>query len=151
MFTKGGRPDLLIFTSVIILVSIGLIMVFSASSVMGLSDFRDPYHYVKRQSILAAVGIVAMFFLMKVDYRIYRVLAFPGLVVSFILLILVLIIGQDIGGAKRWINLGFFNLQASEVAKLAMVNFAAVYITNKRDKLRKFWTGLFPVLAILGI
>lgn len=150
MFTKGGKPDLLVFTAVLILLSIGLVMVFSASSVMGISDFGDPFHYVKRQSIWAVLGLLSMFFLMKLDYHIYKPFAFPGILISFILLVLVLFIGQDIGGARRWIRLGFFNLQSSEVAKLAMVNFAAVYISNKRERLRNFFTGLLPILVILA-
>ncbi len=151
MFTKKGNPDLLVFTTVIVLLSIGIIMVFSASSVMGISDFRDPFHYVKRQSLWAVVGLFAMFFLARIDYRIYKALALPGILLSYVLLVLVLIIGQDIGGAKRWIDLGFFNLQPSEISKLAMVNFVAVYIANKREKLRLFWIGLCPILVILGL
>lgn len=151
MFTKGGNPDLIIFTAVILLLSIGIVMVFSASSVMGINDFRDPYHYVKRQTIFAAIGLVILFIAAKVDYHVYKVLAFPGLMIGFVLLVLVLFIGEDISGSTRWIRLGFFNLQPSEIAKLTMVNFTAVYIANKRKEVRKFFTGLLPILVILGL
>lgn len=151
MITRSGKPDILVFTAVIVLLSIGIVMVFSASSVMGINDFRDPYHYVKRQVIWAIVGVILMFILAKIDYKIYQDLALPGLLLSFILLVLVLVIGKDIGGSKRWIDLGFFNLQPSEISKVAMVNFTAVYIANKRNKLRKFFVGLLPILFILAL
>ena len=94
MFTKGGKIDLWAFAAVIILLSLGLVMVFSASSVMGLADSGNPYYYVQRQTILAAVGLVLMFVLMKVDYHIFKPLALPGLFISFALLVAVLFIGS---------------------------------------------------------
>ncbi|NLY10367.1 MAG: putative lipid II flippase FtsW [Firmicutes bacterium] len=150
MFTKKGKPDLIIFTAVVMLLSIGLVMVLSASSSLGISGFRDPYHYFKRQSVFAVIGVAALFFFMKLDYKILKRFALPGLLLSFALLVLVLLIGDNISGSKRWINLGFFNLQPSEVAKLFMVNFLAVYISNKRERIRLFLTGLIPALCILA-
>ena len=97
MLTRGGKPDILIFAVVIALLSVGLIMVFSASSIMGISDYGDPYHYVQRQSILAGVGLVALFVLMRIDYHVFRALALPGLILSFALLVLVLFVGQGSG------------------------------------------------------
>lgn len=144
-----AKPDLLVFGAAMLLLGIGLIMVFSASSIMGLSDFRDSFHYLKRQGAWAGLGILAMLTLTRVDYHFYKQWALPGILVSFVLLILVLFIGEEVGGAKRWIDLGFFNLQVSELSKLAMVNFAAVYIAHKREKLRRFWYGLVPILVIV--
>lgn len=151
MLTRGGKPDILIFAAVITLLTIGLVMVFSASSIIGIADYGDPYHYVQRQSILAVVGLVALFLLVRVDYHVFKVLALPGLIVSFALLILVLFVGQGTGGATRWIRVGGFNLQPSELAKLAMINYAAVYISTKRDRIRRFFSGLLPLLIILGV
>ena len=81
-------------------------MVFSASSVMGIADYGDPYRYLQRQTVLAAVGLAALFILMRIDYHIFKVLALPGLIVSFALLVLVLFVGQGTSGATRWIRLG---------------------------------------------
>jgi cell division protein FtsW len=148
MFTKGGKVDLWAFIAVIILLSLGLVMVFSASSVMGLADAGNPYYYVQRQTILAVVGLALMFVLMKVDYHIFKPLALPGLVISFILLVAVLFVGTGTGGATRWIRIAGFNLQPSEVAKLVMINYVSVYLSTKRDKVRKFYSGLLPILLI---
>ena len=97
MFTKGGKIDVWAFAAVIILLSLGLVMVFSASSVMGLADAGNPYYYVQRQTILAAVGLALMFVLMKVDYHVFKPLALPGLFISFALLVAVLFIGSGTG------------------------------------------------------
>lgn len=151
MLTKGGKPDLILFVAVIVLVGLGLIMVFSASSVMGLTDAGNPYYYVQRQTILAVVGLIVLFVLMKVDYHVFKVLALPGLVVSLALLVLVLFIGTGSGNVHRWIRIAGFNLQPSELAKLVMVNYVAVYLANKRERARKFFSGLLPILAITAI
>ncbi|HAI52548.1 MAG: putative lipid II flippase FtsW [Limnochordia bacterium] len=151
MFTKGGKPDLILFLAVIALVSLGLIMVFSASSVMGLADAGNPYYYVQRQSILAVLGLVILFVLMKVDYHIFKPLALPGLVISLALLVLVLFVGTGAGSASRWIRIAGFNLQPSELAKLILVNYVAVYLANKRARARKFFSGLLPILVITAV
>ncbi len=151
MFTKGGKIDLFAFIAVIILLSLGLVMVFSASSVMGIADAGNPYYYVQRQTILAVVGLALMFVLMKVDYHIFKPLALPGLVISFILLVAVLFVGTGTGGATRWIRIAGFNLQPSEVAKLVMINYVAVYLSTKRDNARKFFSGLLPILFITAL
>jgi len=151
MLTKGGKPDIIIFAAVLALLSIGLIMVFSASSVIGITESSDPYRSVQRQAVLAAVGLAVMFVLMRIDYHVFRLLALPALIVSFVLLVLVLFVGQGAGGATRWIRVGGFNLQPSELAKFAMINYAAVYISTKKERIRHFFTGLLPLLAILGL
>ncbi len=147
---KQKRPDLVLFTIVMILAGLGLVMVLSASSVIGFEAEQDPFHFFRRQAIWLGLGVVILVVTMNIDYHLYKKLALPGLMVAFLLLLLVLWIGQDIGGARRWISLGFFNLQPSEVAKLAMVNFAAVYIANKGRKIRRLFSGLVPILVILA-
>lgn len=151
MFTKDGKPDLIAFVAVIILLSLGLVMVFSASSVMGLTDAGNPYYYVQRQTILAVVGLILLFLLMKVDYHVFKPLALPGLVISFALLVVVLFVGSGTAGATRWIRVAGFNLQPSEVAKLVMVNYTAVYVSTKREKARRFLKGLLPILVITAV
>ncbi len=129
----------------------GLVMVFSASSVMGMSHFDNPYHFVQRQSILALVGLALLFLFMKVDYHVLRSLALPGLVISYILLVVVLFVGRDATGVARWIRLFGFNLQPSELSKLIMVNYVAVYLSTKRETTRKFFQGLLPLLLLTGV
>ncbi|NLJ86458.1 MAG: FtsW/RodA/SpoVE family cell cycle protein, partial [Firmicutes bacterium] len=95
-------PDFLLFASALLLVSLGLVMVYSASSVMAMAETGDPLHYVKRQLVGVIVGTVAMLFLMQIDYRIYQRLANVGVALAYLLLVVVLIQGAEIGGSRRW-------------------------------------------------
>lgn len=144
-------PDLIIFVAALALLGIGLVMVSSASSVMALREVGDPHFYLKRQLIGVLVGVVAMILVMRIDYRSYRAFAIPGVLVACALLGLVLVVGQEIAGSKRWINLGLVNLQPSEIAKLAMINFVAAYGAHKKAELQRFFSGLCPPLFVAGL
>ena len=106
---------------------------------------------MQRQTNLAVEGLVILYIMMKLDYHVFKPLALPGLVISLALLVLVLFIGTGTGSVHRWIRIMGFNLQPSELAKLVMVNYVAVYLANKRDGARKFFTGLLPILVITAV
>ena len=146
-----GRPDPVIFAAAIGLAVIGLMMVFSASYSTGMQNYRDPYFFIKRQLAHALIGVALMVVAMRIDYRFWRRLSLLGLAAALALLALVLVIGVEVNGARAWINLGITNFQPAEFAKLALINFTAAYVAFRRDALRKFWTGLLPPLAVLGI
>src|SRR3989338_1767043 len=97
----------------VILTVVGLLFIFEASSVSAFRNLGDSYFYLKRQLIWFILGLIIMFTLSKIDYRIFHRLAYPALVTGLILLILVLIpgIGLKIGGARRWIEIGLVNIQ----------------------------------------
>src|SRR5690606_35641890 len=114
-------------------------------------QYGDPYFYIKRQFIAAALGLIVMFVCMRIDIRLLRPLALPGVLLSWILLVAVLLISDPRGGSRSWIDLGLLTLQPSELAKLALVNFTATYIAFLRDGMRRFWSGLMPPLLVLGI
>ena len=144
-------PDFLLFASALLLLSLGLVMVYSASSVMAMAETGDPLHYVKRQLVGVIVGTVAMLFLMQIDYRIYQRLANVGVALAYLLLVVVLIQGAEIGGSRRWLNLGLVNLQPSELSKLALVNFIAAYAASRPHDMKRFWRGLVPPLMVTAV
>lgn len=152
---KRGTPDLAIILITIVLLGIGVVMVFSASSVASLMEHKDPYYYLKRQLLWAALGLLGMGILSQLDYRFYRRLALPGIVMSLILLGTVLVVGPLIGGSRRWLPLGVTGFQPSELAKLCMVIFVADYCDRRRGSLRYFFTGFVPpllvVVAVVGL
>lgn len=152
MFGRHAKQpyDLVIFGTTLALLVIGIVTVFSASYTTAQRDFGDPYYYIKRQMIWAVLGIGAMVVLMQVDYRIFRPLALPGLVLVIFLLGLVLVIGSEVGGGRRWINLGFMSFQPSELAKVALVNFLAAYIAAQGGAMRRFFSGFLLPMAITG-
>lgn len=151
MLVQERRPDPLIFTAALALAVIGLMMVFSASYSTGVQTYQDPYFYIKRQLVHALIGVGVMVVAMKVDYRLWRPLALPGLVVALVLLGLVLLIGVEVKGSKAWINLGITNFQPAEFTKLAMINFTAAYLAYRKEGIRRFWRGLVPPILLLGL
>lgn len=141
-------PDLVLFAAALLLVSLGLVMVFSASSVMAMSETGDQFHYLKRQLMGVVVGTIAMLVIMQIDYHIYQRVAILGVVIAYILLAAVLILGTEISGSRRWINLRVINLQPSEIAKLALVNFIAAYAASHPQSMKNFWKGVIPPVAV---
>lgn len=120
------RPRLFLIATVVILVGFGLLMVYSASSVTALASTGDAAYYLKRQALFALVGAAAAVFLAVVDYHVWLRLIVPVWAVTVLLLLIVIVAGTDNDqGANRWIDLGFFDLQPSEFAKISIVFTAA--------------------------
>lgn len=151
MNTRRGAPDFVIMAVSLILMTIGLIMVFSSSAVSAYLDFGDSFFFLKRQLLSAGVAIVAMIFAMNFDYKYLKRFANLGLIVALVLLMLVLIMGIVSHGASRTLNLGFRTFQPSEIVKLAVVVFMAKSLSENRSKMEYFWAGLMPNLAVLGV
>jgi len=135
----------------LILLTIGLIMVFSASAVTAYLDFGDSFFFLKRQLFSAAVAVAAMVFTMNFDFFYLKRLANPGLIASLLLLMLVLVVGTVSHGSSRWLDLGFRSVQPSEIVKLAVVIYMAKSLSENRSKIGNFWVGLMPNLAVLGV
>jgi len=136
----------------------GLAMVLSASSVWALQQHGSAYYYFGRQLVFAGAGLLAMFFLMRFDYRQLHRWApiIAGVVVVLMLLVLVPHVGLAIQGARRWIDLGpLGTLQPSEAGKLALAIFVAQWVDRRQGRLRSFGDGFLPfaimTAAILGV
>ncbi|MEJ2504377.1 MAG: putative peptidoglycan glycosyltransferase FtsW [Gemmatimonadota bacterium] len=148
-----GGAVLLITT---ILVSVGLVMVYSASAVMAQAHGLAPHYYLLRQMSGAVVGILALASAATLDYRSLRVLAWPILAVSVGMLTLLVLPGTGSitpasNGARRWLLLGPVGIQPSEVAKLALLIWTAALVVKKQDRLRSLSEGLLPFLLIWGL
>ncbi|SFL38675.1 cell division protein FtsW [Paenibacillus sp. 1_12] len=146
-----GKPDFLLLFLAISLVGFGLMMVFSSSSAYALYKYDTMWYFTKKQIIFSFVGLLLMIILMNVPFHIFKRLSRPLLLISIILLILVLVLGVQINGAKRWIGYGSFGIQPTEFVKLSIVIFLSALISKKREKIREFKTGLFPLLFITGL
>ncbi len=137
----------------LLLLGLGLVMVFSASGVMAYDRYQDPYFFLKKQAMYAAVGVPLMLVIRRIPYQLYQRLAYPILLLSLITLILVLIpgLGIRVRSASRWLNLGPIVIQPSEFAKLAIINFLAYSLARKQDKMKDFTIGFLPHLIVAGI
>lgn len=155
----NNQLDFILLIVVILLLSLGLIMVLSASSPTSLAETGDDsYSYFRKQAIFAVVGVIAMLFISKIDYRFWKKFYKIAYWVSIILLLMVLIpgIGVSSGGASRWIKILGVQFQPSELAKIGLIIFYASYLTDHKDELKGFYTGfikpflyLVPVILIL--
>jgi cell division protein FtsW len=113
------------------LVAFGLVMVFSASSGRAAVFAEDPAYYLKRQSVYALLGLVALVVFSRLDLRAIRRLGPPLLATSFVLLVAVLALGTAVNGARRWLSLGIVEFQPSELAKLALALWLAAFLARR--------------------
>ena len=134
--------DYTLLITILLLLSLGLIMVLSASSPTSLAESGTSYTYFIKQAIFAIAGLVAMGIISKINYRVYKSFYKFVYVLSIILLALVLVIGTSNNGAKRWIYIGGQSFQPSEFVKLFIIIFYAGLLTKDREELPKFWKGL---------
>lgn len=143
------RFDPVLVAAVCGLVLFGIIMVYSASSYNAEVNYGNEYYYMYKQIIGAILGFSAMFVLSVIDYHILIKFRYIILAISYVLLVLVFIpgIGVENYGAKRWINLPFFTIQASEIAKFGFIVFSAAYMAKNHKKMNTF-LGILPVLAV---
>ncbi|MDN5331638.1 MAG: cell division protein FtsW [Tepidanaerobacteraceae bacterium] len=146
-------PDFVIMFAVLVLLCFGIIMVFSSSSVWAYYVHKDSLYFLKRQLVAAFLGLAAMVCFMNYDYWQVKKYEKTILVVMYILLLAVLIpgIGLKINEARRWIGIGSFTVQPSEIAKLGMVVYLSCTLERKQDDIKSFFKGLLPVLLVTGI
>ncbi|MCR1898020.1 stage V sporulation protein E [Irregularibacter muris] len=147
---KKNPADFIIIFSVVLLTSLGIIMVFSASQYSAGIRFNDDFYFLKGQLRWAVLGFIVMGVASKFPYKKLRKFSKIILLICIILLIVVLIpgLGRNVKGATRWIGIGPFTLQPSEVVKLGMIIFMADSLSKKREEIRTFSKGILPYLAL---
>src|ERR1044071_8165630 len=140
------KPDRILFFVTLVLVGFGIAMVFSSSAIVAKEKFGDPNYFTFKQLIFAALGLAVMFVVMKVDYHTYRhpVVVFSTLAVVIALMVLVFFLPAA-ANTHRWIQLGGFSVQPSEVAKLALIFFLAYFLERRKGKVNDLVFTLLPV------
>lgn len=149
---RARSPDYVLFGTAMVLAGIGLVIIYSASSIVAMEQYRDAAYFLKRQALWLAASIGACFVTMRVPYTVLRRLTLPLLVLSFAGLLLVFVpgIGQRAGGASRWIGWGSVRFQPVELAKLALILYLARFLAERGPEARSFTRGLLPPLLVLG-
>lgn len=146
-----GPVDLVAFGTIMALLVIGIMTVFSASYTTALYMYGDPHYFIKRQLLWAFIGIIGMLVMMRIDYRKLRPWALPALLVAVLLLGIVLVVGTEARGGQRWLEIGPIRFQPSELSKIALVNFLAAYVAFIGDKMGRFWSGFVVPMAVVGL
>ena len=134
------------------LLGLGLLMVLSASSVLSIKLHGSAYTLAQRQLLFAAIGVVLMIIGTRLSVNVWRRLAWPSLIVAFMLLVAVLIVGVEVSGQKNWIDIvGPFRLQPSEFAKIALILWSADILARKEPMLDRWSHLLVPVLPVTAM
>jgi cell division protein FtsW len=152
MSKPKSSPDLLIIAAIFLLLTIGVIMVYSASAAFSLHKYGDSFFYAKRQMLFAALGVFMMMVVSRLEPKLFYQWSKPLLLICFGLLVVVLIPGVGLlrGGARSWLGIGAFSIQPSEFMKLAIILYLARFLTLNSDQVQSFIRGLLPPLGIAG-
>ncbi len=147
-----GKMDFSILLVISALCAFGLVMVFSASYYYAQhysGANNDSFYYLKRQLIYLLIGYPLMLLISLIDYRLVERLRSVFLAISLLLLVAVLIWGQDLNGGKRWLNIGI-SIQPSELAKFGLMIFMCSYMSRHRNEMNTFRFGMLPMLIAIG-
>jgi cell division protein FtsW len=143
--------DKWLFLATLVLVCASVVMVYSASALVALERFQQPYLFVTKQLMWAAVGLALLSIIMRIDYRTYRndKLIWAVLAVAGMMLIAVLFM-RPVNGTRRWFGIGGFGVQPSELAKLTAIVFTALILERRRERINEFGYALLPIALIVG-
>ncbi len=138
---------------VLLLVGIGIVMVYSASSAVAMTKFGSDFFFLRKQALFAVAGISLLVLCRHIPYKFYWHLTYPILIGSMLLLVAIHIpgVGYKAGGATRWISFAGYTFQPAELARIALIFFLAYSLSKKRENVREFSIGFFPHIFVLAI
>ena len=152
---KSGKIDITFLSIVLILLTVGLVMLFSASYAYSLEYYDSSYRFISRQSIFAVVGVVLMLLISRIDYHIWRKFAWVLFAGAILLLVVLLLLPPMVSGmnVKRWFVVGPINFQPSEVAKFAIILLFSSLIAGNYKEMKKlgFVAFLFVILLVTAV
>jgi len=143
-----------ILLMVTLLCAFGLVMVFSASYYYAQntsSTNYDGYFYIRKQAIYLALGYPVMIALSYFDYRRFEQFKVVGMLISIVLLVAVLIFGDELNGARRWLVIAGQSVQPSEIAKFGMMLYMCAFMSKKHAVMRSFKYGMLPMILVVGV
>jgi cell division protein FtsW len=145
------RERKFIFIAFLALTLFGILMVYESSSVYAFKTYADASYFFKRQLLFFIAGLISFFLTLLVDFELLRRYSKGFLFFTVFILLIVIFMGREAGGAKRWLYLGGFNIQPSEILKISFLLYGADYCCRKRAFLGDIKLGLFPLGIVLGI
>ncbi len=150
MVSHRNHIDRIILFVVLILMVVSTFVVYSASSTWAMQKMQSSSGLVNKHIVKIFIGLVVMFFAINIDYKKYKPLTKWVLIFSLLLLVMTRLTGGEVKGAARWLSLGGFSMQPSEIAKFALLFHLAFLLSNKREKLADFKTGFMPLMIWIG-
>lgn len=142
-----------IFITTVTLICVGIVMIYSASSIYAWERYGDSFFFLKRHLSFLFIGIILTFAVMAIDYRKLRRFSKPLLVFAILLLVLVLVpgLGREVSGARRWFRFKFISFQPSELANIAVIIYISDFLARKGNDIKQFFKGFLPPMFVLGL
>jgi cell division protein FtsW len=145
------KSDRVLFSATLLLVCASIVMVYSASAVVALERFDQPYFFLIKQALWAVLGLAVLAIAMRIDYRTYRNDPFVWGAIAFVVLMLVgVMFSTPVNGTRRWFNLGGLGIQPSELAKIAAILFTALILERRMHRIDEVQYSLLPILIVAG-
>ena len=145
------KSDKLLFTATILLVCTGVVMVYSASAVVSVERGNVPYIFLFKQLAWALMGLLLVPVVMRIDYRNYRQPAVIWMVLGIVFVALIAVLfARPVKGATRWLGLGPFGVQPSELAKIAVIIFTAALLERRMERIDEVGYSLLPIAVVVG-
>jgi cell division protein FtsW len=146
------KSDRVLFVATLLLVCASVVMVYSASAVVALERYQQPYHFLVRQALWTLLGVAVLTIAMRVDYRTYRSEPFIWGVVAVVGLLLVAVLfSAPVNGTTRWFGFGGLGIQPSELAKIAAVLFTAMMLERRMHRIDELSYSVLPVAIVVGV
>ena len=145
------KSDKFLFLATLLLVCSSVVMVYSASAVLAMNRFNQPYFFLTKQAMWAALGLAAMSIAMRFDYRHYREPSFIWMALGVVVFALVAVLfSAPINGSRRWFGVAGFGVQPSELAKLSAIFFIAALLERRMDRIDEIPHALVPIGVVVG-
>ena len=145
------KSDQTLFVATLLLVCLSVIMVYSASAVVAMERYQQPYLFLTKQLMWATLGLAILWIVMRVDYQMYRepVFIWSSLAIVAICLIAVMF-SPPVNNARRWFSIGGLGIQPSELAKLAAIFFIADMLERRMQRINELGYGILPIAIVIG-
>ncbi len=149
---RRQRADVPVTVTVVAMVLFGIVMIYSASVIIGLQLYGDPEIFFKKQIFSAILGLMAMIVMANIDYKVWAKWAGWMLGITIVLLLSVFLFSRGlINGAHRWIDIGPLNFQPSELAKLTFLMYLAAFLAKRQDRMKDITGTFLPFMGVLGL
>jgi cell division protein FtsW len=146
------KSDRVLFLATVGLVCLSIVMVWSASAVVAMERYQQPYFFLTKQIMWATIGLALMWVIMRVDYRNYREPVFVWSCLGVVTLCLVAVLfAAPVNSARRWFSVGGLGIQPSELAKLAAIFFIASMLEKRRDRINELGQAVLPIGIVVGV
>ncbi len=148
---QRGYYDLKILIPTLLLVGIGIVMVYSASSTLAQEHFNEEYYFLIKQAVFALVGVIVLIIFKNFNYTYLAYLTYPLIILALLFIAAIEIpgLGVEVKGASRWLNIGLFTFQPSEFARFVLVLYLAYSMSKKENSIKSFSIGFLPHFILL--